>query len=135
MQIPPIDVRLDKPLIENLEKVLTASGVSIPTLEQLMSQSQATAAPDSATADPSDASAGGGAAAKEIVLLSPLTLVPKEESAVALHGVQVAQWSPPLPNWDPWRSSNIDEGRFAHVSLLARSSLAFASFEILCMEN
>ena len=116
MQIPPIDVRLDKPLIENLEKVLTASGVSIPTLEQLMSQSQATAAPDSATADPSAASADA-AAAKEIVLLSPLTLVPKEESAVALHGVQVAQWSPPLPNWDPWRSSNIDEGRFANVSL------------------
>ena len=30
----------------------------------------------------------------------------------------VISWSPPIPNWNPWTGSNIDEGPLAHVSLL-----------------
>lgn len=30
----------------------------------------------------------------------------------------VVQWSPPQVNWNPWTSSNIDEGPLAFVSLM-----------------
>lgn len=28
----------------------------------------------------------------------------------------VVSWSPPVPNWNPWTSCNIDEGHMASVS-------------------
>lgn len=32
-------------------------------------------------------------------------------------GAGVVPWSPPQVNWNPWTSSNIDEGPLAFVSL------------------
>lgn len=32
-------------------------------------------------------------------------------------GAGVVPWSPPQVNWNPWTSSNIDEGPLAYVSL------------------
>lgn len=28
----------------------------------------------------------------------------------------IVSWSPPVPNWNPWTSCNIDEGHMASVS-------------------
>lgn len=32
------------------------------------------------------------------------------------NAVGVVPWSPPQSNWNPWTSSNIDEGPLAYVS-------------------
>lgn len=30
----------------------------------------------------------------------------------------IVSWSPPVPNWNPWTSCNIDEGHMASVSFV-----------------
>lgn len=43
------------------------------------------------------------------------------------NAVGVVPWSPPQSNWNPWTSSNIDEGPLAYVSTTCplRSILGF----------
>jgi ATP-dependent RNA helicase A len=43
------------------------------------------------------------------------------------NAVGVVPWSPPQSNWNPWTSSNIDEGPLAYVSAIwvLRSVLYF----------
>lgn len=39
-------------------------------------------------------------------------------------GAGVVPWSPPQVNWNPWTSSNIDEGPLAFVSLSPKTGEA-----------
>jgi len=41
-----------------------------------------------------------------------------EESAERQTKPGIVSWSPPLPNWNPWTSCNIDEGPLATVMWL-----------------
>jgi len=34
----------------------------------------------------------------------------------ANHAAGLIAWAPPVPNWNPWTSCNIDEGHMATVS-------------------
>lgn len=51
---------------------------------------------------------------------APVNLVPAKtaffEPAPRKLGAGVIPWSPPLANWNPWTSCNIDEGPLANVS-------------------
>lgn len=52
---------------------------------------------------------------------SPVSLVQGKlayfEPSQRQTGAGVVPWSPPQVNWNPWTSSNIDEGPLAYVSL------------------
>jgi len=36
-------------------------------------------------------------------------------------GERIVSWSPPVPNWNPWTSCNIDEGHMATVIFVGLS--------------
>jgi len=51
-----------------------------------------------------------------------------EESGEKQTKPGIVSWSPPLPNWNPWTSCNIDEGPLATVISLFTCSLHSALY-------
>jgi len=71
------------------------------------------------------------------LLVHTATVQQFEESAERQTKAGIVSWSPPLPNWNPWTSCNIDEGPLATVIHLFPSCLHTAFWSdrivVLCM--
>lgn len=51
------------------------------------------------------------------------------------NNFSIVSWSPPVPNWNPWTSSNIDEGHMASATLEQLSEEFLQSYRDIQQTN